>query len=319
MENNWYDNFMDELHRKYPKRTQLSNALMELLIIEREAVYRRLRREVLFPVNEIVKIASAWNISLDELIGINSGQVTFQLQMINYINPSEEELNYLRFIVQSISSLQKYPSTEFMDICNKLPRQLVAGYKFLNQFYLFKWLYQYGNEKEIVPFSKIITSKEKQQVDDAYYKAIKNVPNSNFILDGKIFEYLINNLKYFYSIRMITGQEKEQIKAELHELLGYLMEIAINGCYPETKNKVNLYISQLCIDTNYSYTFSPEAKVCFIHVFEKYEIYTFNLEMVTNFRKWMQLKKRSSTQISEVDERSRIEFFTKQYQLIESL
>ena len=319
MENNWYDNFMDELRKKYPKRTQLSKELIDLLFIEREAVYRRLRREVLFPVNEIVKIASAWNISLDELIGINSGQVSFQMQMINYIIPSEEELKYLQSIIQSINSLQKYPQTEFMDICNKLPRQLVAGYKLLNQFYLFKWIYQYGNEKEIVPFSKIIISKEKQEVEEAYYKAIKNVPNSNFIWDSRIFEYLINNIKYFYAIRMITDQEKDQIKNELIELLGYLMEIAVNGCYPETKNKVNLYISQLSIDTNYSYTFSPEANICFIHVFEKFDIYTFNTEMVINFKKWMQLKKRSSVQISEVDERSRIEFFTKQYQLLESL
>ena len=319
MENNWYDAFMEELYKKYPKRAQLSQALMDLLIIEREAVYRRLRRDVLFPVNEIVKIALAWNISLDELIGINSGQISFQMQSINYLNPSTEEINYLRFIVQSIEKLKNHPSTEFMDICNKLPRQLLAGYKLLNQFYLFKWIYQYGHEKEVVPFSKIHISEEKQQLDEDYYKVIKYVPNSNFIWDSKIFEYLVNNIKYFYSIWMITDQEKDQIKEELNALLAYLLEIANYGCYPETQNKVNLYISHLSIDTNYSYTFSPEANICFVNVFEKFEIYTFNLEMVTNFRRWMLLKKRSSVQISEVDERSRMEFFTKQKQLIESL
>jgi len=34
---------------------------------------------------------------------------------------------------------------------------------------------------------------------------------------------------------------------------------------------------------------------------------------------WMQLKKRTSIQISEVDVKSRIEFFTAQRQLVESL
>ena len=319
MENSWYDAFMIELYKKFPKRTQLSQALMDLLIIEREAVYRRLRKEVLFPVNEIVKIAIAWNISLDELININSRQISFQMQAINYLNPSTEELQYLRNIIQSIETLKHHPSTEFMDICNKLPRQLLAGYKLLNQFYLFKWVYQYGHEKEMVPFSKIQVSEEKQKLDDDYYKVIKYIPNSNFIWDSKIFEYLVNNINYFCSIHMITGQEKDQIKEELYALLTYVLEIANYGCYPETQNKVNLYISQLSIDTNYSYTFSPEANICFIHVFEKFEIYTFNLEMVMNFRKWMQLKKRSSVQISEVDEKSRMEFFTKQKRLIESL
>jgi len=41
--------------------------------------------------------------------------------------------------------------------------------------------------------------------------------------------------------------------------------------------------------------------------------------MIENFKAWMQMKKRTSIQISEVDERSRIEFFTTQRRLIETL
>ena len=319
MEINWYDYFMDALYKKYPKKVQLSQALMDLLFIEKEAAYRRLRRDVVFTINEIVKIASAWNISLDEMIGVNSKQVSFQMQKINYINPSIEELNYLRSIIRSIDNFRNHPSTEIMEICNKLPRQLLAGYENLNRFYLFKWMYQYGNEYESVPYSKIVVSAEKREVDQAYSQAIKQVSSSSFIFDKMIFEFLVSNIRYFHSIRMITDQEKELIKEELNKLLSYLMKIAHNGCYPETKNKVNLYISQLSVDTNYSYTISPAANICFIHVFEKFEIYTLNHEMVMNFKKWMQLKKRSSIQISEVDERSRLEFFAKQQQVIDSL
>jgi hypothetical protein len=78
------------------------------------------------------------------------------MREINYINPSEEEVNFLLFIIQSINFLKNFPETEFLDICNKLPRQLIAGYEILNKFHLFKWMYQYGNEEEIIPFSKII-------------------------------------------------------------------------------------------------------------------------------------------------------------------
>ena len=319
MENNWYDFFMEALHKKYPKKLQLAQALMDLLFIEKEAAYRRLRRDVLFPINEIVKIALAWNISLDDLIGLDSKQISFQMQNINFLSPSVEELNYLNSIIQSINNLKNHPNTEFMDICNKLPRQLFTGYEHLNKYYLFKWVNQYGNKMEEVPFSKIIISDGKRQIDEAYNKAIKQVPNSSFIWDSKIFEYLISNIRYFHSIMMITDQEKDLIREDLKALLSYLINIAKNGCYPETKNKVNLYISHLSVDTNYSYTISPEANICYIHVFEKHEIYTLNQKMAENFRQWMQRKKRSSMQISEVDERSRIAFFSKQQTLIDSL
>ncbi|MCL2041475.1 MAG: hypothetical protein FWG84_05475 [Bacteroidales bacterium] len=315
----WYDHFIQLLHAKYPKKSHLTQALMDLLFIEREAAYRRLSKTVAFSIHEIVKIASTWNISLDEITGLQSGKVSFQMQQMNYLDPSEDELKLLQQIIQDIGYLKDVPDVEFMDICNKLPRQLLAGYEYLNQFYLFKWRYQYGNEKEVTPFSQTLISEEKRQLTADYNQAIKHVPNSSFIWDSMIFGYLINDIRYFYSIYLISDEDKKLIKKDLYALLDYLLEIANKGYYPETHNKVNFYISQLNVDTNYSYVFTPEANICFVHVFEKYEIHTFNPEMVANFKSWMQLKKRTSTQISEVDEKSRIEFFTRQRQLVDGL
>ena len=315
----WYDYFLDTLYKKYPKSGQLTQDLMDLLNMEREATYRRLRKQVLFSAHEIIKIASAWNISLDKITGIESGEISFQMRQMNYVDPTKEELNFLRQIIQSISIFRNFPDTEFMDICNKLPRQLVAGFESLNRFYLFKWIYQYNIEKETIPYCDIIISEEKTKLTTEYNRAIKQVPNTNFIWDRRLFDNLINDIQYFCSIYLITKEEKELIKKDLYALLDYMLEVANNGYYPETQNKVNLYISKVNVDTNYSYVYTPEANICFVHVFEKYEIYTFNVEMVKNFMMWMQLKKRSSIQISEVDEKSRIEFFTKQRQIIDSL
>jgi hypothetical protein len=315
----WYDTFMNIVNKKYPKNKLLIKALMELLSLEREAVYRRLRREVNFSAQEIVAISMAWNISLDEITGINIGKIAFQMKMMNYLDPSDEEVGFLRNIIQSIEYLKNFPLTEFMDVCNKLPRQLLAGYEHLNKFYLFKWAYQYGNEKEVIPFSQINISEEKAKITTEYYRAIKHVPNTSFIFDHKIFDYLVNDIKYFCSIYMITEEEKKLIKQDLLDLIDYLLEVANKGCYPETQNKVSLYVSQLKIDTGYSYTYTPDVNICYIHVFEKFEIYSFHSEMVANFISWMQLKKRTSVQISEVDERSRVEFFAAQKRLVKSL
>jgi hypothetical protein len=42
----WYDNFMRALSEKYPKKAELAQTLSDLLFLEREAVYRRLRQDV---------------------------------------------------------------------------------------------------------------------------------------------------------------------------------------------------------------------------------------------------------------------------------
>ena len=319
MENNWYDFFIEALHHKYPKKSQLTQELVDLLYIEREAVYRRLRKDVLFPVDEIVKIASEWNISLDEIIGISTGQISFQMRKMNYLDPSDDETRFLRQIIRSIGYFKDFPNTEFMDICNKFPRQIFSGYEYLNKFNMFKWIYQYGNEDEVVPFAKIELSPERLQLTADYYQAIKKVPNTFFIWDRMLFDNFVSDIKYFNAVQMITKEEKDLIRKDLFALLDYMQEVASKGFFPETHNKVTIYISQLSINTNYSYVLTPEANICFVSVFEKYDIYTFDSEMIKHFRLWMQQKKRSSIQISEVDERNRIEYFTRQRQLISTL
>jgi len=319
IEDVWYDHFMDIIMVKYPKKTQLIKELMDLLCIEREATYRRLRKEVAFPANEVVKIAAAWNISLDEIIGVNAGKVFFQMQPINYLDPSKREFSNLQKRVRSVDLLRNSSGSEYMDVCNKLPRSLTAGFPFVYKFAIFKWAYQYNNERMEVLFSQtVVPEKVRREVAD-FYQNIKYVANTSFIFDSMIFEYLINDIRYFHSILLITDEEKEQVKNDLLRLLDYLLDIANKGHYPETKKKVTLYISKINLNTNYSYYHTDTLKICRIHAFGKYDISTYDPEMVANFVLWMQLKKRTSVQISEVDAKGRVEFFAKQRQLIESL
>jgi len=315
----WYDYFLKALLVRYPKRGQLVEELMNLLCIERESVYRRLRKEVIFPASEIVKIASAWNISLDGLIGIDSGKISFQMQLMDYLDPDDQEARLLQAVVDGLLRTKNFPDSEYMEVCNRLPRLLLAGYSNLNQFYLFKWIYQYSNRETVVPFSQVIISEEKRRITSAYYKAVKQIPNTSFIFSHKLFNNILIDIQYFHSIQLVTDEEKESIRNELYDLLDYLLKVANKGCYPETNNKVNLYISQLIVDTNYSYIQTDEVNICFVHAFDKYEIYTLDPKMFKNFKEWMKLKLRTSIQISKVDEKSRIDFFAKARQVVESI
>ena len=315
----WYDYFLKTLISRYPKKGQLAQELMNLLCLEREAVYRRLRKDVMFGAHEVAKIASVWNIPLDEIVNISTGKITFQMQPVDYVDPSDQEERFLKEIVQGILRTGKLSDTEYMLVCNKVPRPLFASYSYLYQFYLFRWIYQYGNKANAVPLSQITIPEKEYRLATDYSKAVKQVSNTNFIFDYKLFENLVRDVQYFHSIRLIADEEKELIKNDLCDLLNYLSEVASKGYYPETRNKVNLYVSQLSVDTNYSYYYTGESNVCLVQAFDKYGIYTFNSEMVNHFIAWMKLKKRTSVQISEVDEKSRIDFFERQQQIVDSL
>jgi len=318
-ENTWYDVFLELLHEKYPKNAQLIHEITNLLFLEREAVYRRLKKDVSFSANEIAKIAASWNISLDEIIGVNSGTIPFQMFPFNYLYPTTKEFSNLQKRVKILDHLQDTPNSEYMEVCNRFPRPLSIGFLALYRFQIFNWSYQYTNNESHKLFSKNIIPENVGVEFEHYKKNIVHVKNSSFILDEMVFDYFVQSVKYFHSIMVLTDSEKELIKNELYGLLDYMSVIANKGCYPDSHNKVNIYISQLSIDTNYSYYYTDKLKLCRIHAFGKFDITSFDSTMVTNFRTWMNFKKRSSIQISEANEKKRIEYFTFQRKIVDSL
>jgi len=317
-QNLWYDGFIEILYKKYPKKSQLTEKLMDLLSIEREAIYRRLRKDIIFPIHELAKIASEWNISLDEIVGIESGEIIFRTKLLNYLDPSDEDLSNIRKLLH-LDEFKDVADMEYMEVSNKLPRALTSGFLHLDKYQLLKWAYQYANEEKTLPFSQILYPEKLTELLSDYHATVKNVANTSFVWDFMIFNYLVCGIRYFHSIYLITNEEKELIKKDLYALLDYMLEVAAKGCWLETSNKVNLYISHMNIDTNYSYYYSDELKKCSIHVFSKNEIHTNDLMMVENFRNWMQSKKKSAIQISKSNEKSRIAFFVEQRKLIDTL
>jgi len=318
-ENIWYDAFLEALNEKHPKNSQLTHEIMNLLCLEREATYRRLKKDVPFTANEIAKIATSWNISLDNIIGLNLGKIPFQMLPFNYLNPSHREFFNLQKKVKVLEHLQTAQNSEYMEVCSRFPRPLHIGFFSLYRLLIFYWAYQYHNEESQKQFSKIIISDNVKVEFERYKKLLTRVKNTNFIIDETVFEVYVETIKYFHSILVVTDEEQELLKKELYELLDYMTEIATTGCYPETQNKVNIYISQIAIDANYSYFYTDQLKACRINAFGKYDISSQDPAMVENFRNWMNLKKRTSIQISEANEKQRIEYFSKQRKIIDSL
>jgi len=318
----WYDHFIEILHKKFPTKSQLTAALVDLLSLERESVYRRLRKEIVFTSHEIGTIASAWNISMDETLGTSSSKVMFLMHPIDYLTPSDADMDFLRQRGQWIEQLDDAPNSEYIVVCNNLSRSFSAGFSNLYKFNIFKWAYQYcnaHNKDSNMTFAETVIPEKVLEEVVIYYKRMKHIKNTTYILDSMIFDSFVREIQYFHSIFLITDEEKKTLKEELHALLDYLSEVAKTGCFPETKNKVTLYVSILNINTNYSYFYDEKIETFRIHAFNMFDSITNDSEMVGNFKEWIQKKRKTSVQISEVDERSRIQFFMKQRSLVDSL
>lgn len=318
----WYDNFIETLRKLYPKKADLAEALMDLLALEKESVYRRLRKQIIFPAHEIAKIAYTWGISMDEILGTDSHRVMFQMHLLNFSKPSKEMMSLLRKSLQVLEYLRDSPQSEFILVCNSLLRSLSTGFPDLYKFNVFKWAYEYGNSIDNNPattYADTVLAGELLKEATNYSRTMKKVTNTTYILDSMIFDFAVREIRYYHSIFLISDEDKQKLKAALLSLLDYLLQVANTGCFPETGNKVQLYISMLNINTNYSYFCVGDAVSCRVHAFSVYDIFSYNCDIAEDFRVWLQKKKRASILISEADTRSRIEFFMRQREIIEGL
>ena len=79
---------IEALKEKIPPKTNLANLLMDTLYIGREAIYRRLRGEVPFTLEEAALISRKLGVSLDKIVGVSFGaNAVFDLNVVDHDDP----------------------------------------------------------------------------------------------------------------------------------------------------------------------------------------------------------------------------------------
>jgi hypothetical protein len=318
MNNLWQDNLIKILDSKCTPRAKLIEALMELLHLEHAAVYKRVRGSVSFTIEELTKIASKWGFSLDEIIAPNQKNIDLKLLSLDYISTSNPDLEQIKNIINHLNNPKNTANAEYVEVSNKIPRALLANSPYLKKYQLMKWACLYNEEQEILPFSQTVFPKKLSLLASEFFTAMRNIAKTTYVLDEKVFEIIVGDIKDFHSTGAITSKEKSLIKKDLIKLLDYINKVSVKGCWLGTSNEIIFYISRQSIESTYSYFCSNEFKEVRIQAFGQHEVLCNDLTLIEDLRKWTILKQRTSDLISKTDT-NRINFFNRQREVIEEL
>lgn len=315
-----YDNLLNAIKEKFPLKTNMVSALVDLLCIEKEAVYRRLRGEVAFTFAEIVTIANTFGISLDNIVGtLTAKSRPFQLKLVDFLHPVEIDYDMLDQYIDILSLAREDDKSELIDCTNILPQQLYMKYTYISRFYLFKWLYQCGKPGRTKRFAEIEVTDRFAEMQIATVEESRYIRNSYYILDPLIFHYLVNDINYFMSINLLDADDVKHLKVELMKLLDELETLAARGCFEDTGNKVFIYISSVNFDTSYWCVLVNNYRISMIKTFILSSVASLDEGTYDKLRKWLRALIRSSIMISVSGERQRVAFFKAQRELIQSL
>lgn len=315
--NTLYEDFLNEIKKKVPQKTKRTNLLVDILSIEKEAVYRRLRGEVAFSFREIVLISQKLNISIDNIIEISSEKSRpSYIKLAEYTNPSETDYQMFEEYVQVLETGNEKGSL-FIEASNVLPFSIIYKFDLLTRFYFFKWDFHYNNSN--LPFEYFHLPKSLKMLQYRNSATAKKFDSTTFIWDPLIILYLINDIRFARNMQLINSNEVVSFKQELHSLLNYLEQIAFTGSYVETNKEVNIFIAIINLDTSYSYLETSKCRLSMNKAFILNVVSSFDEETLQKTKIWIQSLIRTSTLISVTNEKQRVSFFESQRDLVNQL
>ena len=257
---------VNAVREKLPSKDNLANALMDILYIGKEAIYRRLRGEVPFTLAEAAVISRKLGISLDRMIGVSfQDNAVFDMNIVDSSQPFE---TYYSILEKQVKLFRKVKEEEYSEIgtsSNIIPLTLSLNYNMLSKFRLFKWMYQNDNIKckhfEEMEIPQKIVDKQKE-----YANAINHIHSVDYIWDNMIFSHLINDIQYFCGIHLISDEDKNLLKEELFRVADDLEELATRG-KSQMGNDIRIYISNINFEATYSYldTSTVQLSLCLLY------------------------------------------------------
>lgn len=315
-----HEKFVGAIREKIPHKATLTNTLVDILSLEREAVYRRMRGDVAFSFAEIAEIAHKLGISLDNLVGAHSTRSRpYQLSLVEYVDPIEDDYRMWGLYNERLREAREDPGSCNVECMNVLPAIFLLDYEYITRFYLFKWYNQYGHSDKTVHFRDIETAEKLLDVQRVTAFESKHIRKTVYVWDPLIFQYIVNDVLYCGSIRLIDAKDVRVLKQELLHFLNKMEILASRGEYSETGNPIQFYISNINFDASYSYLETKNLRISMIRAFILNSVVSLDEKAYEIFHNWLQSLLKSSTMISVSGEKQRILFFEKQRSLIGSL
>lgn len=315
----YYQEFISAIRKKIPHKSTLVNTITDLLDIDKDAVYRRLRGTVQFSFIEMAIIAKKLGVSLDSIAEIETLQTkTAQMDFTRHINPSEVDYKMFTDFLNMLKFIKDEPETTLLESGNLLPYYLFYDYEYLTRYNIFRWCQasSYGDKR---PFHEITIPERLRELQKRYCMYSRHIKSTQYVWDAMIFQQLVNNIKFFAKVRFIKEEDVCLIKNDLLKFLNDVENLAIKGKHEETRNEVSIFISELNFDTNYSCLKNNDLQLTIFKTFILNSIASLNEEVFKETSFWIRSLQRTSTLISAGNEKNRALFFEKQREIIYSL
>jgi hypothetical protein len=315
---------MDEVNKrivnnvltKIPLHFKPIDFLMETLDLSKESCYRRIRGEIAFSIEDLIKLSDILQVSFDDLFGRNKEtRVIVDLSEEMLKSPSK---SFLKSLPEADICKSNAADIEAIVATSRVPVSLLIHFDSLIKFAFYRWMHINSEESLNFYYSDIVLPDYIEDARNTMKKCCEKNIKISYIVDSNTFSSFLNMITYYHRRRLVSKDDLKIIKEDMLKLVDLFERTAQTGGFSDT-TKVFIYLSSTTIETSSSY-FKYDNKV-------KSSIYLFAMEPIeiTNecvcemHKKWLDNTKKYSTMISLSNEILQAKYFDRQRKLIDNL
>ena len=317
--------FLELIKNKIDANTNLVDDLAEKLNVSRDSAYRRLRGETPLTFDEIGILGNAYEISIDQLLNIDSTQVTFYNR-----NISNEDLDFTEYnksVLTNLTTLNQFKLKELIFTSRDLPPFHYYQFPELTKFKMFFWQKSIVNNPEFRKQKYVgdLISKELMGITTSIWEKYMIIPSKEIWSDETINKTLWQ-LDYYFEAGFVKKNIAIKILEEFREMVLHIKAEAAQGKKyfykrPDTgiENSFELYYNEISSNENTIFFIMDDVKVVYITYNALNTLHTTDKEFCEKIYKHVTNVVQKGTLISSTSEKLRNKIFGKMENRIKNL
>ncbi len=319
MDQNIQQKLIATIRSYMPEDKNIGDFLADILHIGKVSVYRRVRGEVPFTLDEVARISSELDFSLDRIIGIKKPRkAIFDLHLLSQAEPSDTYVEALQNYGNLLQRMIASNNFHMRVALNTLSYTFLHNKAELSKFRFYKWIYQTRKVQSNFLFSEFDLSDKVISAQKRYSSIVQHAPLTTIIISHQVFLPIIRDINYFFRRNLLSEKELEQLKRELLEIVDYIEELTINGETPKG-GKVEIFLSSVDPESSYLHVEYADQAYCLLRVYSINALESVNVSICDLHKEWIESLKKFSVLISHSGEIQRFEFLNKQREQIKKL
>jgi hypothetical protein len=308
--------FFQQLKNRLPQHLSLVDEVADQLSISNDSAYRRIRGEKPISLNELQKLCKHFQVSLDQLMNIDSNTTVFYGHWVEAINFDFD--NYLKDWLRNLQMINSASKKMFYYDAKDIPLYHHYQFKELSNFKFFFWMRTFlSYEKYLkMPYEDFEPKNDLQKMGIEIIKFYNKIPSAE-IWTYETINSTLRQIEYYDESGVF--KKKESVKAlydDVEKLVEHIKEQAASGekfLYGEkptgTVQNFQLYFNEVSTGHNTVLAETNDVRTVFLnHGVMNYMI-TRDERFCDFTKKSLENTMRKSSLISSVSEKERNRFF----------